>query len=86
MVGQRHPLARAIQTFERHERALLEKGLHGQWALVHDDRLVAVYPSRADCLRSGYRQFGNAPFLVREIVEDRPPWIARPIVPRPGLG
>lgn len=86
MVGQRHPLERAIHTFERHERALLQQGLHGHWALVHDDRLVDVYPSRDDCLRSGYRRFGNSPFLVREIVEERSPLIARPIRLRPGSG
>ena len=39
----------------------------GKFALIKDDNVVGVFDTYADALQEGYRQFGVAPFLVKQI-------------------
>jgi hypothetical protein len=35
---------------------------------VHGDEIVEVLDTKADAITSGYKHFGNSPFLVKGIV------------------
>jgi hypothetical protein len=45
----------------------------GKYVLIHEDQVVAVYDSRTDAVAQGYRQFGNVPFLVKQILKVETP-------------
>jgi len=56
-----------LKTYEDHRLELL-KSDEGKWVLVHKGRLVAVFDTQADAIRAGYKEFGNVPFLVKQVV------------------
>lgn len=62
----------ALQTeldfFESIRMELFERS-PGQYALVKGRALLGVYDTELDAVRAGYQQVGNAPFLVKHIVE-----------------
>ena len=57
-----------LATYEKHREELLGRG-KGHFVLIKKDRVVDVFASREDALKRGYEEFGNEPFLVKEIVE-----------------
>ncbi len=63
-----HVLEQEIQTFEANKEELLGKA-KGKFALVKDDDIVDVFDTQMDAIRRGYEQFGNEPFLVKEVRE-----------------
>jgi hypothetical protein len=40
----------------------------GRYVLIHSDRVIDTFPSYAEALRQGYRDFGLQPFLVKQIM------------------
>jgi hypothetical protein len=56
-----------IQTYEKNRERLLGEA-EGKFVLIRDDEVVGVFESKADAISQGYRQFGNVPFLVKQIV------------------
>ena len=57
-----------LGTYERHRSDLLRES-EGKFVLVKGATVVDVYESQEDALRRGYREFGNEPFLVKQVVE-----------------
>ena len=57
-----------LKTYEAHRAELLRES-QGKFVLVKGDQVVDVYDSQEDALRHGFREFGNQPFLVKEVVE-----------------
>ncbi|MGZ5476228.1 MAG: hypothetical protein ACXW3E_05275 [Thermoanaerobaculia bacterium] len=57
-----------IDYFEKHRIELLSRAA-GKFALVKGEKLVGVFETETEAVRSGYQQFGNEPFLVKHIVE-----------------
>jgi len=45
----------------------LETNHLGQWALVHDRRLVDTYKSFETAAQEAVRMFGRGPYLIRQI-------------------
>jgi hypothetical protein len=60
-------LEREIQTYEKNRERLLGEA-EGKFVLIRDDEIVGVYESKADAIAQAYRQFGNVPFLVKQIL------------------
>jgi hypothetical protein len=60
-------LEREIETYEQHKEELVGTAA-GKYVLIKEDVLVGVFDTQADAIRQGYRQFGNTPFLVKEVV------------------
>ena len=48
-------------------KAKLERDSMGKIALMHNDDLVGVYDDMDSAIDDGYRRFGLAQFMVREI-------------------
>lgn len=57
-----------LRTYEAHRDNLLGRA-RGQFVLIKNDRIIDVFASREDAIRRGYREFGNQPFLVKEVVD-----------------
>ena len=62
-----------LKYFEEHHSELLGRA-RGKFALVKGTTLVDVFDSQADAIRRGYREFGNTPFLVKQIVDVEVPF------------
>jgi hypothetical protein len=60
-------LATELDYFDRHRAELLGSA-KGKFALIKEERLIDTFDSQDDAIRAGYRQFGNEPFLVKQIV------------------
>jgi hypothetical protein len=55
------------KAYEAHRDELLAQA-PGKFALVHGSEVVEIFDTKADAIASGYKRFGNIPFLVKEIV------------------
>jgi len=61
-----------LKTYEQHRDRLLARA-EGKFALIHGDQVVGVFESEMDAISQGYRQFGNVPFLVKQVVKIETP-------------
>ncbi len=59
-------LSEEIAAYETFRSDLEAKSL-GQWALVHDRKLVGVFPSFEKAAETAATQFGRGPYLIRQI-------------------
>lgn len=61
-------LSEELKTYEANLESLL--GAHeGKFVLIHDDRVLGAFDSQMDAITGGYRQLGNVPFLVKQVVK-----------------
>ena len=56
-----------LKTYDEHRDHLLGTA-EGKFVLIRSDRVFGVYDSKMDAIADGYKQFGNVPFLVKQIV------------------
>ena len=56
-----------IKTYEDHREELLGTA-EGKYVLIRDQEVVGVFDSEMDAIAQGYKQFGNVPFLVKQVV------------------
>ena len=61
-----------LKTYEQHRDQLLGTA-EGKFALIRIDQVVGIYESKMDAIAQGYLQFGNVPFLVKQIVKVEAP-------------
>jgi hypothetical protein len=61
-------LQEEMNTFELKNAELIATA-QGKYALVHNTQIVGTFADEKDAIAQGYREFGNVPFLVRQIVE-----------------
>src|SRR5205809_391343 len=61
-----------LKTYEQHKNELLATA-RGKFALIRGTEVLGVYDSKMDAIAQGYKQFGNVPFLVKQIVEVETP-------------
>lgn len=62
------PLEKELETYERLRQELLAD--QGKFAVICGDRLIGTYNDYEDALRSGYKECGGGPFLVKRIEHD----------------
>jgi hypothetical protein len=61
-------LSTELKTYEANFEALL--GAHeGKFVLIHADQIIGTFDNQMDAITSGYRQLGNVPFLVKQVVK-----------------
>jgi hypothetical protein len=61
-------LEKELAFFEAQKAELL-KTHKGQFALIHEDKLLGVYATFEQAFAAGVKTVGNKPFLVQEIHE-----------------
>lgn len=66
-VAETSSLERELAYFDQYRPELLERA-KGRFALIKGGALIDTFDSQFDAIRAGYREFGNAPFLVKQIV------------------
>lgn len=64
-------LAEEMATYRDRLPELLAEG-EGRFVLIKGREVVGIFPDRSAALRDGYRRFGVAPFLAREITASEP--------------
>lgn len=57
-----------LKTYDQQRDHLLATA-EGKFVLIHGAQVVGVYESEMDAISQGYKQFGNVPFLVKEILK-----------------
>ena len=57
-----------LKTYEQQRDHLLATA-EGKFVLIHNDEVVGTYDSKMDAIAQGYHQFGNVPFLVKQILK-----------------
>lgn len=57
-----------LKTYEQHRDHLLGTA-EGKFVLIRNDQVVGAYDSKMDAIAQGYQQFGNVPFLVKQILK-----------------
>lgn len=61
-----------LKTYEQHRDHLLGTD-EGKFVLIRDNKVIGIYDSKMDAIAQGYQQFGNVPFLVKQIVKVETP-------------
>ncbi len=61
-------LERELRFFESKKRELLSL-YQGQFAVIKGERLVGTYTTFQEAFEAGVKEFGTAPFLIRQVVE-----------------
>jgi hypothetical protein len=59
-------LGTEIQTYEQQRENLLGTS-EGKFVLIHGTQVVGMFDSKMDAIAAGYQQFGNVPFLVKQV-------------------
>lgn len=57
-----------LKTYEQQRDHLLVTA-EGKFVLIRNDQVIGIYDSKMDAISEGYRQFGNVPFLVKQVVK-----------------
>lgn len=65
-------LGAEIKTYEQQRDSLLGTS-EGKFVLIRGNQVVGIYDSKMDAIAAGYQQFGNVPFLVKQIVKVETP-------------
>ena len=65
-------LGTEIQTYEQQRENLLGTS-EGKFVLIHGTQVVGIFDSKMDAIAAGYQQFGNVPFLVKQILRIEAP-------------
>jgi len=65
-------LSTEIQTYEQQRDNLLRTS-EGKFVLVRGNQVVGIFDSKMDAIAAGYHQFGNVPFLVKQILRIEAP-------------
>jgi hypothetical protein len=61
-----------IKTYEQHRDTLLGTS-EGKFVLIRGNQVGGIFDSKMDAIAAGYQQFGNVPFLVKQIVKIETP-------------
>ena len=64
-------LDKDIAVFDK-MREKLEAANMGQWALIHNQKLIGTFDSFDGAAQEAVRQFGKGPYLIREIGATKP--------------
>ena len=65
-------LDRELRAYEAARARLLRRS-RNKFVLVKGCRIVGVFDGVLDALRRGYEEFGNRPFLVRQVLREDAP-------------
>jgi hypothetical protein len=61
-----------IKTYEQQRDNLLGTS-EGKFVLIRGNQVGGIFDSKMDAIAAGYQQFGNVPFLVKQIVKIETP-------------
>lgn len=67
-------LQEELAFFERRRLELLEQA-PGKYVLIKGSEVIGIFETELEAARTGYRQIGNQPFLIKHIVEADVPLI-----------
>ena len=67
-------LQEELDFFERQRLELLERE-PGKYVLIKGSEVIGIFDTEIEAARTGYRQIGNEPFLIKHIVEADVPLI-----------
>lgn len=59
-------LKKELETFAKNKPELLSDHT-GKYALIKDDKIIRIFESQNDAIKTGFEMFGNKPFLVKKI-------------------
>ena len=65
-------LGTEIQTYEQQRENLLGTS-EGKFVLIHGTQVIGIFDAKMDAIAAGYQQFGNVPFLVKQILRIEAP-------------
>jgi hypothetical protein len=67
-----NPLQQELETYAAHKAELVSKAA-GKYVLIKGKKIIDIFENQADAIAAGYKQFGNVPFLVKQIQEIETP-------------
>ena len=61
-------LLEELKTYEANRESLLGS-YEGKFVLIHGEKVLGTFHSQMDAIAWGYRELGNVPFLVKEVLK-----------------
>jgi len=63
-----------FKTLKEHSQQLKLENPHGGFVVINEEEILGVWLNRQDALKQGIEQYGNQPFLVRNLQEQNSIW------------
>ena len=57
-----------LETYKKNKSDLVKK-YSGKYVLIKGKEIIDIFESEKDAINSGFKKFGNTPFLVKKIEE-----------------
>jgi hypothetical protein len=61
-------LSKELKTYEANLGNLLGS-YEGKFVLIHGEKILGTFDSQMDAIAWGYRELGNIPFLVKQVLK-----------------
>jgi hypothetical protein len=68
-MSQKNVLQTELNFFNKRKGELL-RTYKGQFVLIKGEKFIGAYTTDAEAYKAGLDQFGNHPFLIKQVVED----------------
>jgi hypothetical protein len=68
-MAQEKTLQAELHFYEKNKQEYL-KLYKGQFVLIKDETLLGAFTTDAEAYKAGLEQFGNQPFLIKQVLED----------------
>ncbi len=68
-MAQESTLQTELKFYQKHKQEYL-KLYKGQFVLIKGETFIGVYTTDAEAYKAGLEQFGNQPFLIKQVLED----------------
>lgn len=72
VINMSNLLEQELHTYETNRETLLGSA-EGKFVLIFKDEILGVFDTEFDAIRQGYKQLGNVPFLVKQVVQIESP-------------
>lgn len=63
-------LEKEVEYFNKIKPQLVSDNPNGGFAVIKEETLLGVWINREDALKEGVKEFGNVPFLVKDIFDN----------------
>ncbi len=68
-MAQKTTLQTELHFYEKNKQEYL-KLYKGQFVLIKEEQLIGTFTTDAEAYKAGLEQFGNQPFLIKQVLED----------------
>ena len=68
-MSEQNPLQTELEYFQKHKQEYLNL-YKNQFVLIKGEKFAGAFTTEAEAYQAGLEKFGNAPFLIKQVLDD----------------